>query len=34
MTYTHLTPDELIMIDYHYHKNIPFAKIVEYLKPT
>ena len=34
MTYTHLTTDELVMIESYYHKNIPVAKIAAYLKRT
>ena len=34
MTYTHLTTDELVMIESYYHKNIPVAKIAVYLKRT
>lgn len=32
MTYTHLTTDELVMIESYYHQNIKVAKITEYLK--
>ncbi|WP_425268525.1 DDE-type integrase/transposase/recombinase [Enterococcus faecium] len=32
MTYTHLTTDELVMIESYYHQNIKIVKIVEYLK--
>lgn len=34
MTHTHLTTDELVMIESYYHKNIPVAKIAAYLKRT
>lgn len=32
MTYTHLTTDELVMIESYYHQNIKVAKIAAYLK--
>ena len=32
MTYTHLTTDELVMIESYYHQNIKIVKIAEYLK--
>ena len=32
MTYTHLTTDELVMIESYYHQNIKVAKIAEFLK--
>lgn len=34
MTYTHLTTDELVMIESYYHKNISVAKIAIYLNRT
>ena len=32
MTYTHLTRDELVMIEAYYHQNIPVEKISSLLK--
>ena len=32
MTYTHLTTDELVMVESYYHQNIKVAKIAAYLK--
>ncbi|SIO16119.1 Transposase and inactivated derivatives, IS30 family [Carnobacterium alterfunditum] len=34
MTYTHLTTDELVMIESYYHRNISVAKIAIYLNRT
>ena len=34
MTYTHLTTDELVMIESYYHQDIPVAIIAERLKRT
>lgn len=34
MTYTHLTTDELVMIESYYHKNVPITKIAVYLNRT
>jgi len=34
MTYTHLTTDELVMIESYYHQNISVAKIAIYLNRT
>lgn len=34
MTYTHLTTDELVMIESYYHQNIKIAKIAVYLKQS
>ncbi|WP_034552274.1 IS30 family transposase [Carnobacterium funditum] len=34
MTYTHITMDELVMIEAYYHQGIPVAKIAAYLNRT
>ncbi len=34
MTYTHLTTDELVMIESYYHQNVPITKIAAYLNRT
>ncbi|WP_034551770.1 IS30 family transposase [Carnobacterium funditum] len=34
MTYTHITMDELVMIESYYHQGIPVAKIATYLNRT
>lgn len=34
MTYTHLTTDEVVMIESYFHQNIPVAKIAAYLNRT
>lgn len=34
MTYTHITMDELVMIEAYYHQGVPVAKIATYLNRT